>query len=167
MTCWLVASHQQYPHRLCIIGSIWLFERQREKQWQHLMVWCEMKRSTQIELHIWSCLWKIQSKSSKIFSSCHCYFQNHHLVLEDKNQNHVTGCHKYHTISVSSSLHVMRCLHNVASVQDLIHFCHTCLFVTFIFSGSFLNPDSQLNQKTLRGKSLGRYLVRLLFCAAT
>lgn len=44
MTCWLVASHQQFSHFLCVLGSVWLFERLREKQWQHLMVWSEMKR---------------------------------------------------------------------------------------------------------------------------
>lgn len=44
MTCWLVASHQQFSHCLCVLGSVWQFERLREKQWQHLMVWSEMKR---------------------------------------------------------------------------------------------------------------------------
>lgn len=149
MTCWLVASHQQFSHCLCVLGSVWLFERLREKQWQHLMVWSEMKRfCSQLQrLSLKKCAAYGKYSTDWLqgfFQITILFFLKQYLVFEDKK----TVWSECHIITPYQWCY----LHNVASVQDFIHFCHTCFFVTFICSGSFLNPDSQRNQKTLWGQ---------------
>ncbi len=170
---------------LSLLMCAWIYLavwKLRQKQWQPLKVWCEMKRccsqSQRLSLTYWAwktdCFWKTRHKlTSKTFPSYyHIAIFKCIILLSVIKITQFDRCRNKVMWQVVTSRHICvsfpTCdalkLHSVASVLNVIHFYHTCLRPSSS-SGYFMSHDPQLNQKTLWEKSLGKQFNRLLFCA--